>query len=112
MKPKLNRKSTYQLLDVARQSYQRHLMIADHLQIHFDVDYNVFCKDPLLTCAIEALSDIIRDKGLLFWWLAHDPGNTFYNEDEILGGCEIETAKQLLEYYYESKNQERWADTQ
>lgn len=106
MNEKQKRITTCRLLDVTRQAYQRHRMITEHLDKHFDVDYDVFTTDPLFAYAVEILSNMITDHQLLFWWLDHKPEAYFYSKENSLEGEEIRTAQQLWKYYQESLRSE------
>ena len=91
--------SIYKLLNLARQAYQRHILIAEHLDEHFNISYDVFTPDPLLDATIDMLSNHIKDQGLLMWWLRHGEDDYFYADPNRLGGCEIYSAKGLMDYY-------------
>ena len=90
------------LLNLTRQSYQRHILIAEHLGEHFNISYDVFAPDPLLDSTIDLLSRHIKDRCLLMWWLRHDEDDCFYADPHRLGGCEIYSAKGLMDYYEET----------
>ena len=97
----LEKKNIYKLLNLTRQSYQRHILIAEHLGEHFNISYDVFAPDPLLDTIVNLLNDHIKDRCLLMWWLRHDEDDYFYAAPHRLGGCEIYNAQGLVEYYEE-----------
>ena len=98
----LEKKNINKLLNLTRQSYQRHILIAEHLGEHFNICYDVFAPDPLLDTIIDLLNDHFKDRCLLMWWLRHDEDDYFYADPHRLGGCEIYNAQGLVEYYEET----------
>lgn len=107
------KKNICKLLTLTRQSYQRHILIAEHLGDHFNISYDVFAPDPLLDTIIDLLNDHIKDRCLLMWWLRHDEDDYFYADPNRLGGCEIYSAQGLVEYYEETvKADKAWKEGQ
>lgn len=98
--------SIYHMLNLARQAYQRHTLIAQHLSEHFNIHYDVFTPDPLFDATVDLLSEHIRDHCLLMWWLRHDDNDCFYANPHSLGCCEIYTPQQLVEYYNTTQKKE------
>lgn len=106
MDEKMKTCATCTLLDLTRKACQRYQMIAQHLESHFDIDLGVFIPDPLLDYSIQMLGEMIRDNDLLMWWLFHDGEDPLYSKNEALGGCEIQTSRELLQYYQENLGRE------
>ena len=98
----LEKKNIYKLLNLTRQSYQRHILIAEHLGEHFNISYDVFAPDPLLDTIVNLLNDHIKDRCLLMWWLRHDEDDYFYAVLNGPGTSEIYNAQGLVEYYEET----------
>lgn len=99
MNERQKRITAIKLLDLTRQAYQRHKIIAEHLGEHFGIDYDVFVPDPLFDYAVSFLRNVIQDQKLLFWWLEHCPNCCVYSPKDDLRGYEIQTARQLWDYY-------------